>query len=302
MNRTNGGMFIIIAIIIALLVSMGIPLDSCNFWEPAPTPSEGLEFGLNEGGESYHVKGIGECTDKDIVIPSIYENMPVTRIGNEAFNDCADLTSVTIPDSVKSIGVSAFDDCSSLTSVDIPDSVTFIGSAAFRKCYNLTSVDIPDSVTFIGDGAFLECDSLESVTLPEGITSINDYTFHQCLHLENITIPAGVTVIGTGAFARTGLTNIAIPDGVTSIERGAFSTCISLTSVTIPDSVKSIECAFCYCELLTSASFEDIEGWKTVDADAPSDEGVELSGEYLDDPTEAADILTDTEIVRMYQD
>ena len=78
----------------------------------------------------------------------------VTSIGNDAFCDCDNLTSVTIPDSVTSIECSAFIGCSGLTSITIPDSVKSIGNYAFYYCDGLTSVTIPDSVTSIGAGAF----------------------------------------------------------------------------------------------------------------------------------------------------
>ena len=81
----------------------------------------------------------------------------VTTIGQYAFRDCSELTSVTIPNSVIKIGSSAFDNCSALTSVTIPNSVTKIGDLAFRDCSALTSVTIPNSVTEIGWFAFYKC-------------------------------------------------------------------------------------------------------------------------------------------------
>ena len=85
----------------------------------AKSYSEGLEYVLNADNMSYLVKGIGACTDTEIIIPVTYNDLPVTRIGGYAFLDCRNLTSVVIPDSVTTIGEWAFLECSSLTSVVI---------------------------------------------------------------------------------------------------------------------------------------------------------------------------------------
>ena len=88
----------------------------------------------------------------------------MTSIGDEAFRDCSNLKSITIPDRVTSIGDSAFYGCSSLTSITIPDSVISIGDSAFYKCSSLTSITIPDRVTSIGRRAFFACSRLSSIT------------------------------------------------------------------------------------------------------------------------------------------
>ena len=106
--------------------------------------SAGLIF--EDIGGSYSVTGY-EGTGGDVVIPETHNGLPVTSIGANAFYDCRDLTSVTIPDSVTSIGGSAFDNCISLTSVTIPDSVTSIGNSAFQGCASLTSITIPNGET-----------------------------------------------------------------------------------------------------------------------------------------------------------
>ena len=161
-------------IILALLTVMALASCSNANEKPNTDPddneddleldySEGLRYTLDTNGTSYTVTGIGTCTDTDIKIPPTYNEKPVTGIGDQAFDDCRGLTSVTIPNSVTSIGDSAFCGCTSLTSVTIPDSVTSIGDSAFCGCTSLTSVTIPDSVTSIGGSAFWGCTSLNTV-------------------------------------------------------------------------------------------------------------------------------------------
>ena len=195
---------------------------------------------------------------KDSVKKVVIED-DVTSIGDYAFWNCSNLTSITIPDSVTIIGNSAFNACSSLTSLTIPNSVTSIEFAAFYACSSLTSLTIPNSVTSIGDSAFNACSSLTSLTIPNSVTSIGEGAFYACSSLTSITIPNSVTSIGEGAFyACSSLTSITIPDSVTRIGDYAFKNCSNLTSITIPDSVTSIgNSAFYGCSGLTSITIPD---------------------------------------------
>lgn len=211
---------------------------------PVDKPSEGLYFGLTDARDSYAVKGIGSCKDKDIVIPDSYEGLPVTEIGNNAFRGEEDqddfgINSVVIPDSVTSIGANAFKNCYDLMSITISNGVTSIGFAAFENCYKLTDITIPDSVTNIGRAAFANCKSLTDITIPGSVTLIGYQTFMDCTSLANVTISEGVTSIEYDAFSGcTSLTEITIPGSVTLIltdtfsQQNAFSGCINLTSIT----------------------------------------------------------------------
>ncbi len=148
---------------------------------------------------------------------------PVTAIGDEAFYDCFNLTSVTIPDGVTSIGEGAFDGCSSLTSIEIPNSVTSIGDGAFYGCSGLTEVKIPDGVTSIGMMAFYDC-GLTEVKIPNNVTSIEYGAFYCCSSLTSIEIPNSVTSIGDYAFGCcSGLTSVKIGSGVKTIGSQAFT-------------------------------------------------------------------------------
>ena len=103
----------------------------------------------------------GACTvngymgeENEIIIPAFLEDCPVTAIGDYAFYENTDLTTVVIPEGVTAIGDSAFSDCYDLIRVSIPGSLRSIGSYAFDECGSLAEIVIPNGVTFIGEWAF----------------------------------------------------------------------------------------------------------------------------------------------------
>ena len=181
----------------------------------------------------------------------------VTRIGTEAFGDCTNLTSITLPKCITFIGLWAFAGCSNLISVVIPESVTSIGNGAFQDCTNLASLIIPESVTSIGSSVFLNCTGLVSIEIPGSVTMTP--SFEGCSSLMSVTMHEGVTNIGHRSFKDcTSLTSIDIPTSVINIGNSAFSGCSSLTSVVIPDSVTSIgDYTFYGCKNLASIAISD---------------------------------------------
>lgn len=135
----------------------------------------------------------------DVKIASVVNGVPVTIIGWRAFEDCKELTSITIPNGVTSIDDRAFCECSGLTSITLPDGITSIGDDAFVCCSKLTSITLPDGVTSIGSDAFDECSGLTSIIIPDGVTTIGDWTFYECSALTSITLPDSVTSISDKA-------------------------------------------------------------------------------------------------------
>ena len=88
-----------------------------------------------------------------------------TNILGYTFQNCTDLFSITIPNSVTRIARYAFDGCTGLTSVSFPNYLTIIEAFAFRGCRGLTSITIPNSVTSIGNSAFSGCRGLTNITI-----------------------------------------------------------------------------------------------------------------------------------------
>ena len=195
----------------------------------------------------YHVTGIGECTDSDIIIPEKINGIPVTAICDNAFQDCASITSVTIPNSVESIGNCAFLRCESLASVTIGNSVTRIESHAFEDCKSLTSITIPDSVTVINPWAFRNCTSLSNISIPNSLTFLGGATFDGCnllqysqydnaYYIGNKKNPYLVLL----SVIDRDITSCEIHNDTKVIYDGAFYGCASLSALNIPDSVVHI--------------------------------------------------------------
>ena len=162
------------------------------------------------------------------------KTLKVTSIGEGAFYQGENITSVTIPNSVKCIGVTAFADCENMTSVNIPDHVTAIGEAAFQNCRGLTSINIPNGLKIIEDQTFENCRGLTSINIPNSVTSIGRMAFTSCNGLTSINIPNSVTTIRDCAFFWCqNLTSVTIPNSVTTIGERVFERCTNLNSIVV---------------------------------------------------------------------
>lgn len=192
---------------------------------PAFTPSEGIELLLCADKKSYSISGIGTCKDKNIILPSTYNDLPVTEIADKAFFNCRELTSVLIPQSIVSIGKAAFSGCSGITEIDIPDSVTYIGEAAFSGCTGIKKIDIPDSITCINKETFRGCTGLQEIIIPGSVREIGVSAFYGCTSIVTVSVPDGVKVICDNVFDGCyAIEMIIISDSVTNIGKNVFNT------------------------------------------------------------------------------
>ncbi len=202
-----------------------------------------------------------DSSAENVVIPEKHKGENVVGIFENAFKDCKQLTSVTIPNSVTSIGSSVFYGCSSLTSVTIPNSVTSIGSYAFSGCSSLTSVNYTGDINKWAQISF-------------GNSFANPIYYAKKLYINGELV--------TSADINT----------ATKISDYAFEDCSSLTSVTIPDSVTSIGSnAFSKCSSLTSVTFINPNGW-WYSSDSSATSGTNILSEDLQDTSTAATYLT----------
>ncbi len=185
----------------------------------------------------------------------------ITAIGSIAFQNCENLTAVSLPQSLTAIGSSAFRSCVSLQSITLPEGLTTLGSYALGSCTSLKEITIPDSVTELSNGALASCSGLTSVALPQTLTAIGDTAFASCTGLESIEIPASVTTIGASAFKGcTKLDNVVLPEGLTVLKARTFYCCTALTTVHIPESVVEIQdYAFYGCAKLSQLDLGNVQ-------------------------------------------
>ncbi len=227
-----------------------------------------------------------------VAIPDIIDGLPVTCIGDWAFEYCGSLTNITLGNHVAKLGDWAFYGCYNLTSCVIPNNVTSIGFNCFSSCIRLTNFVISSGLTNIEAPVVSGCSRLRAITvdafnpsycsidgvlfnkslttlvecppllmmpctIPDSVTTIGSSAFAGCGSMTSITIPDSVNIIGGSVFADcANLTNVFIGNGVTNIAYSAFSGCWSLKSIIIPDSVSKIGAGiFKDCISLTTVIF-----------------------------------------------
>ncbi|MBQ9557422.1 MAG: leucine-rich repeat protein [Clostridia bacterium] len=209
----------------------------------------------------------------NLVIPD-----SVTCIGDYAFFECTNLSSITIPDSVTSIGEYAFyyydyggykplnvalkvyeNSFAQQYAIDIGITAEIISKPVSGTCGDslIWALDNSGNLTVSGTGDMWDYSIMNqngilvstapwglgivTAVVDPGVTSVGKYAFYGCEGLISVTIGSGVTSIGNSAFSGcSALTGVSIPDGVTSIGNYAFYGCTNLIRASIPDGVTSI--------------------------------------------------------------
>lgn len=190
-------------------------------------------------------------------------------IDPQAFTECDNLRSITIPEGVTEISSSAFENCMDLADITFPRTLTTIYGRAFAGCGSLTSIDLSRTkIQLVGGYLFAWCNYLEKVVLPRTCSEIGQNTFHGCGALKNVKAP-GIKRIGLGAFYKcSSLTDVDITsprvvfDYTSGGRYGQFENCANLREFKSIITGTLSEHAFCGCIELESIRWDahgDIE-------------------------------------------
>lgn len=149
----------------------------------------------------------------------------VVEIKERAFID-AKISEVMLPSTLKTIGAHAFDRCAKLKSIVIPEGVRIIPDSAFCWMSRLEEVTLPDSIEEIGQGAFQHCYNLRKINFSNlASVKIGPQAFTGC---DALVDESGLFILQNRVFtyhSETKNAYVVIPDGITDIELGAFHCC-----------------------------------------------------------------------------
>ena len=243
----------------ALFLILVLAISAYAYDFSALDVNENLIYYNQLGGDSVEVTYEAENALSyvgDIIIPSSVNDEStiyrVVRIGKKAFQNCNNVTSVSIANGVTSINESAFNGCSGITSFTMPNSVVKIEKNAFCGCWRMETIPLSSNLQILRDYAFQACTNLLSITIPGSVDSIGSSVFFNCPNLQSIIVETGNTVYDSrnkcNAIIETatntlmeGCLQTIIPKGVATIAPSAFAYRQNLTFIDIPNSVTRID-------------------------------------------------------------
>ena len=199
-------------------------------------------------------KGSGWFSSLSYTIPNC-----ITEVGDFAFFQNANVTSITIPSSVERIGKAAFYECTGFSRLTIPGTIKEFGSSAFCGCVNVTSLTFnsPCQYTEIPGHCFFYLMSLKTLTLPEGVKRLGLMSFGSCEALTTINLSSTVELLDSTCFLDNPITKIDLKN-VKVIGHMAFSGCSELSQIIGGNSLQEIHTsAFAMCNKLTTVTIPE---------------------------------------------
>ena len=212
-------------------------------------------------------------SNSNVIIPTAINGVPIIEIGEEAFLNNGKIKSVVIPESVSRIRQNAFNNCNNLVEIELLGDVGVVDANAFAGCELLRKIKITDLSQWFdikfqnafanplnnGGELFLNDACVDELVVPDNIVDINEYVFYGCSSFKIITIPDTVKSMGAYSFANnTNLANVTIGSGVSNISSYAFYGCSKLNSVELGNSIKMIDqYAFAKCSSISCFQIPD---------------------------------------------
>ena len=204
--------------------------------------NDGMVFILSNDEKYYILDRLGTLEHKDIVIPSTYKGLPVTKIGcnfTRYNNYKSSIETVTIPSSINFIEAGtdhnkpgAFSDCVNIKKVYIESMESWFNTA-IGPYYGVANP--------LHYGAELYCggELVTEVTIPSSVEQLFEDYFDGCSSITKINFHDRLYVLA-GFKNLPNLTEVTIPSCVKIIIGNTFVGCNSLNVINIPDTTYHI--------------------------------------------------------------
>ena len=204
-------------------------------------------------------------TTLETVIMQEKDGYGVEYIGNFAFMECPNLTTVQMPNTVKEMGIQVFYHCGNLKNINLSNNLKEIPINTFDGAKNLSNIELPEGLTKIHAFAFLNCISLETIKFPSTINTIIGSAFNGCSKIKNIEIAKenknlklenGILfcdnktentvemIIILKEAIEPGTNTLIVPNTVTILRNGQINSDLGITTIQIQESTTNIESGF----------------------------------------------------------
>ena len=258
--------------VIGICASAPITITANAVETSTKTNNEDYLYFIRNDDNTYMLYDCDTRASGEVVVPAMYNGLPVTIIDGNVFDDCNNVENIVLPDTIIEIGSTGFygdafygtafynnednwidgvlycgnylidvDEWSVEESVTIKADTKLITAYAFRACEGLKSITIPDSVKYIGNRAFYECSNLESVNLPDNILNIGSGLLDDTAYYNNLTNwDSGALYVGNYLIdvGEDIVSDLIVKDGTNAVF--ADFSYKELTNITIPASVSYI--------------------------------------------------------------
>lgn len=208
---------------------------------------DGIYYNLNKNTKSATVT-YGDVIgyyEEDIVIPETItsdgNDYTIVALGDSAFWYCRKMTSLTMPNTVKTIAADCLAGCEMLSKCVMSNSIETVCERAFAADTQIKSLDLPETLKTVKENAFFRI-GLTSLVLPNSLETIEKYGFSQMESVKEIKIGDGLKYLGSSAFSDCKLLeSIEIPACVDSIRMYTFEGCENMKEVKFNEGLKFID-------------------------------------------------------------
>lgn len=177
---------------------------------------------------------------EDIIRLELPEGL--TSVGNRAFYECKNLTSLVIPNSVITVGNFAFTYCNAVRTLTLGSNLRSVGESAFSDLVKLVALRLPDSLQRIGMKAFYRCESIATLTIPASVNRIDMMAFGYCKSLVSADVRANISVLPEWMFyGCKNLVTISLPENVEAINAHTFQDCPALATICYDGDNRTLE-------------------------------------------------------------